>query len=118
MTAEELLQRYAAGERDFSGVDLENISLRGANLSEIDLSNACLVKVDLTRANLTNANLSGVSFTQVSLFGADIAGVNLTDVDLRNTTGFDFSSLMGSSLLWRTTLPDGTVITDKVFTEE
>jgi hypothetical protein len=27
MDAEELLQRYAAGERDFSGVDLEGVML-------------------------------------------------------------------------------------------
>ena len=32
MTAEKLLERYAAGERDFGGVDLS-----GANLSEADL---------------------------------------------------------------------------------
>ncbi len=33
MTAEELLGRYAAGERDFSGVDLEGV----------DLSKKCLL---------------------------------------------------------------------------
>ena len=37
MTAEELLERYAAGERDFPGIDLESrverdISLEGADL--------------------------------------------------------------------------------------
>jgi hypothetical protein len=32
MTAEELLERYATGERDFSGVDLRRV-----NLMEVDL---------------------------------------------------------------------------------
>ncbi|MGD1918507.1 MAG: pentapeptide repeat-containing protein [Pleurocapsa sp.] len=35
MTAEELLERYAAGERDFSGSDLRGADLRGAILSGI-----------------------------------------------------------------------------------
>ena len=36
MRAEELLKRYAAGERDFRRVNLERAKLRGANLSEAD----------------------------------------------------------------------------------
>lgn len=32
MTAEELLERYKAGERDFSGADLTGADLRGAKL--------------------------------------------------------------------------------------
>ena len=42
MTREELLERYAAGERDFSGVDLSRAELGGANLSGIVLSNSNL----------------------------------------------------------------------------
>lgn len=47
MNAEELLQRYAAGERDFTGVKLSGVRLLDVNLSrtifrEADLSNAVL----------------------------------------------------------------------------
>jgi uncharacterized protein YjbI with pentapeptide repeats len=38
MTAEELLERYAAGERDFSGVDLSGVDLSGVDLNQIILS--------------------------------------------------------------------------------
>ncbi|MBN3923760.1 pentapeptide repeat-containing protein, partial [Nostoc sp. NMS4] len=47
MNRDELLKRYAAGERDFSGVDLSR-----ANLYGIDLSSA-----NLSRANISHANL-------------------------------------------------------------
>ncbi len=33
MDVEELLERYAAGERDFSGIDLSGDELNGINLS-------------------------------------------------------------------------------------
>ncbi|MEH2207481.1 MAG: pentapeptide repeat-containing protein [Nostoc sp.] len=43
ITVEELLQRYAAGERDFIGVDLRDAELRGINLSRANLSGAMTV---------------------------------------------------------------------------
>ncbi|NEU82091.1 pentapeptide repeat-containing protein [Nostoc sp. UIC 10630] len=54
MTAVELLERYAAGERDFAGVDLNGVDLSGAVLREINLDRA-----DLTGVNFTGADLSG-----------------------------------------------------------
>ncbi|MDZ8140998.1 MAG: pentapeptide repeat-containing protein [Nostoc sp. DedQUE04] len=64
MDAEELLQRYAAGERDFSGVDLEGANLVRANLSEANLRGANLARTSLREANLAyifleDANLEG-----------------------------------------------------------
>ena len=44
MDANELLERYTAGERDFQGLNLHGVFLGGA---------------DLTGANLTKANLIG-----------------------------------------------------------
>ncbi|MEH2167491.1 MAG: pentapeptide repeat-containing protein [Nostoc sp.] len=57
MDAEELLQRYAAGERDFPGVRLRGVFLDRAELREINL----------TRDDLSGSDLSGASF-QVSNF--------------------------------------------------
>jgi hypothetical protein len=37
MTAEELLQRYAAGERDFTGVRIREAELEGSTLTGINL---------------------------------------------------------------------------------
>jgi uncharacterized protein YjbI with pentapeptide repeats len=38
MNRDELLKRYAAGERDFSGVDLGRANLYGIDLSSANLS--------------------------------------------------------------------------------
>jgi uncharacterized protein YjbI with pentapeptide repeats len=48
MTAEELLSRYAAGERNFSGVDLRNI----------DPSGSCLININSSEADLSGTNLN------------------------------------------------------------
>ena len=42
MTREELLERYAAGERDFSRDNLADANLRGIGLSWVNLSGANL----------------------------------------------------------------------------
>ena len=118
MTAEELLKRYAAGERDFTGVDLNEVNLSGTDLSDINLTNANLIDANLTETSLSNANLTDVSLTNAILSGTSLAGVNLTNVDLRSTINFDFSTLMGNALLWKTILPDGTIVADKIFTED
>lgn len=67
MTAEELLERYAAGESDFSGAELEgiklkNVDLRDINLSGANLGNTELVNVDLSGSNISGSNMSGASF--------------------------------------------------------
>jgi uncharacterized protein YjbI with pentapeptide repeats len=54
MRAEELLKRYAKGERDFFKANLREANLGGANLSGANLSGA-----DLREANLREANLRG-----------------------------------------------------------
>ena len=69
----ELIERYAAGERVFSGSDL-----RGVDLSEADLRG-----VDLSGANLRQANLSGADLSQVNLYGADLSGAKLRGTSLR-----------------------------------
>lgn len=53
MSAEELLERYAAGERDFAGVDLHGV----------DLSNAVLRGINLDRADLSEVNFSGAGLS-------------------------------------------------------
>jgi uncharacterized protein YjbI with pentapeptide repeats len=57
MTAEELLQRYAAGERDFSGINLREVELVDVQLPSINLSNADLIGANLAGSNLSEADL-------------------------------------------------------------
>ncbi len=59
MKAQEVLCRYAAGERDFRGVSLHGANFKGQNLSGADFSGA-----DIRSANFSNATLKGVNFTK------------------------------------------------------
>jgi uncharacterized protein YjbI with pentapeptide repeats len=125
MTAEELLQRYAAGERDFSGIrviveeydkifegkDLSGINLCGSTLSGnwsgVSLCKARLRGVtgdswDLRQGNLSQANLSGTDFIQ-----CDLTGCNFTEAILFGTAfrqvvvdeaNFTRASLRGADL--------------------
>ena len=54
MTAEELLAAYAAGERDFSGANLQGADLSGADLYKANLSGANLRGANLDRATIKN----------------------------------------------------------------
>ena len=60
MKAQEVLRRYAAGERNF-----HNANLRGANFKWQDLSGADFSKADIRSGNFCNANLQGANFTKV-----------------------------------------------------
>ena len=57
MKADEVLERYREGERNFRRVNLIGQSFKGKNLSRADFSEA-----DIRGANFTNANLSGANF--------------------------------------------------------
>ena len=109
MTFEELLKRYAAGERNFAGVDLSYNSeeglrvaiLRGINLSEAILDCINIIGVDMSYSNLsrgridacwledvnlTGANLREARFIEASISGADLTGADLTGADLTRTS--------------------------------
>jgi len=89
ISAEEFLQRYDEGERDFTGVNLagvnlsgktleSNVSLSQANLSNANLANAKLIQVNLIGANLQGANLNSTNLQSADLIGANLSGANLT----------------------------------------
>lgn len=77
LKTDELLRRYALGERNFS-----NANLRCALLSEQNLSQSNLSNVKLNFANLSGANLSGADLTGVDLSDANLSGANLSDANL------------------------------------
>jgi uncharacterized protein YjbI with pentapeptide repeats/stress response protein SCP2 len=93
ISAEEFLQRYDEGERDFTGVNLagvnlsgktleSNVSLSQANLSNANLANAKLIQVNLIGANLQGANLNSTNLQSADLIGANLSGANLTKATL------------------------------------
>ncbi|MBE9094428.1 pentapeptide repeat-containing protein [Tychonema sp. LEGE 07203] len=124
MDVEELYRRYAAGERDFSGVDLSHADLNidkvgypeelepgkndlsGINLSGANLTGARLICVNLSGANLSSANLESATLECTILTGANLSDAildyaelacDLIDVDLREASIF-CTRLVGTDL--------------------
>ena len=77
ITLEELLNRYQAGERDFSKIQIRLGELVNQNLSEIELSGASLNQVSLVDCNLSRANLS-----HANVAGSNLENINLSDANL------------------------------------
>ncbi|NJR62385.1 MAG: pentapeptide repeat-containing protein [Cyanobacteria bacterium CRU_2_1] len=134
MRADELLERYRRGERDFRGVNLRGIylrdvrmrdvdlscaDLRGASLMSVDFSGANLHRADLSGAFLIHANLRSVNFTQANLTKAflilanlhqsclteaNLSQANLTKANLSEVTGFA-EAILDQTILTGTLLP-------------
>lgn len=83
-TFRELLDCYRIGQRDFSGVELDedpDCDLRGVCLAGADLSRAFIVAdfrdADLRGVRLADANLKTCDFRCTDLRGADFSGAAL-----------------------------------------
>ncbi|MBD2100347.1 pentapeptide repeat-containing protein [Leptolyngbya sp. FACHB-261] len=112
LTTDELLRRYAAGERNFSNANLRSArlsqcSLVGVNLSYAklgwaNLSQACLRGADLTAADLSEACLSGAYLHQACLTRTNLSRSNFSEADL---SGADLSkATLSGALLEKTNL--------------
>ncbi|MBN4001178.1 pentapeptide repeat-containing protein [Nostoc sp. LPT] len=103
MTVEELLEQYAAGVLNFSGVDLPEANLSGVKLSGVNLSDANLSIVNLSGANLSEANLSNAKLNVARLSGANLCSAILNNASLNvaNLIRADLSraQLRGASLI-------------------
>lgn len=106
---EELLERYAAGERNFSNCEFwGNNELRGANLEDIILINSDLAEQYLSGANLSGAGLeqtlfNGANLTKANLCGAflngaNFIGANLTGAYLINAWKIEFTNFCQTNL--------------------
>ena len=130
MNAQEFLESYASGNRDFAGTDLRRAALSDADLRDIDLSvseldranlasavltyadlpGAYLRRANLSDANLSDANLSDADFTDANLSDADLTHASLTGANLTgaNLTGADLdnANIIHADLAGAT-MPDG-----------
>ncbi|MDM8554924.1 PEP/pyruvate-binding domain-containing protein [Desulfococcaceae bacterium HSG7] len=106
--AKELLQNNRSWINFFpfymENAQLQNISLRGANLAGISLKGA-----DLTDANLAGADLKGADLTDANLAGAilkgaDLSKANLTDANLSGANLKDV--VLADANLTRAILPE------------
>jgi uncharacterized protein YjbI with pentapeptide repeats len=101
---DELLCRYAAGERLFVDIEMApGASLRGVMLCGACFENAWLHSVDFARADLrhckfnnvnlkcvdfSDANLTGASFDDVVLCGSVFTGAKIGDTSLRDVESY------------------------------
>lgn len=120
MNTKQLIERYAAGERNFSGVDLRDANLTQINLAGANLSRGILTGANLRRANLSFANLCGTHLEGANLTGANLFRANLrrafleeailAEADLRSAN-LSEAQLSGADLsdadLWAVKLPEG-----------
>lgn len=77
---EEILAKYEAGERNFSGVIMCEVNFSRANLSGANFSNATL-----SLTNFSGANLSGVNLANAKLNVARFSGANMTNANLQGS---------------------------------
>jgi uncharacterized protein YjbI with pentapeptide repeats len=84
MKAEDILGKYAVGEREFSGSTLSDTKLTGANLNGVNLSQTKLVNVNFSLAKLTSTNFGKAEGDRVNFSGADLTLADLSEADLSN----------------------------------
>ncbi|MEG4282124.1 pentapeptide repeat-containing protein [Microcoleus sp. A006_D1] len=99
----ELVKRYTEGDRDFTGINLNEANLSRINLSQsilrraslfvTNISGANLSETDLSEANLNVARLSSVNLSRAILNGASLNVANLVKADLSG------AQLIGASLI-------------------
>ena len=80
-TIEDLLARYAAGERHFAEAELDfaHADLTGVKLDGADLSKSWFL------ASFRGASLREVSFRGANMKTCDFSGADLTDADFRES---------------------------------
>lgn len=97
MKSEELLSKYAAGDRTFLGANLAEANLSGANLSGANLTGANLSVANLSGANLSSVNLSKAKLNVAKLSGANLAKANLYEAIL-NVANLTLADLNGAEM--------------------
>jgi uncharacterized protein YjbI with pentapeptide repeats len=103
----QFLVEYAAGKRDFRGIDLAGANLAGANLRGVDLegvdlsganlAGAKLARADLAYANFTGADLARANLYSANLYSANLARANLSGANLASAN-LAFANLSGANL--------------------
>lgn len=88
----ELVKRYTEGDRDFTGINLNE-----ANLSRINLSQSILKKASFFVTNISGANLSDSDLSEANLNVARLSSTNLARAIL-NRANLNVANLMRADL--------------------
>ena len=109
-TAEQILERYAKGERNFERVDVpEGSSFQGADLSGASFKTSWVSGIDFREAKLR-----GVCFDECNVKVSDFRGADLTDATFRNALlcGASFSTAKVDNVIVAGATWYGCAITD------
>ena len=89
-TADELLDRFTAGEQDFPGISIAHANLHNAHLEGVNLCTR-LLWANAAGIHMSGSYLSFINLFQAYLHLADLKGCDLGYADLRETdlTGAD-----------------------------
>lgn len=118
ITIDKLIERYAAGERNFAGVSVgcrSGQDVEGVDLSGIDLSGADLDDMIFEGINLSGANLSGVSLYTKSFRGVILRRTNFSKAHM--ILGIDFRETNLTQANFTKTLIDGGIFRDANLTQ-
>ncbi len=84
MDANEVLKRYADGERDFRLQDLKGLNFVQATLNHVDFTGTNLSGANLDGADLSDANLNWSNLKGASLKGTNLRGAKMPDGRMHN----------------------------------
>jgi uncharacterized protein YjbI with pentapeptide repeats len=100
MDTNELLNRYAEGERIFCNMSLRggSTNLQGRNLPGIDIRWSTFHEVDLEEANLEEASLQEIAFEAVNFQRVNLKKANLRELNLQHQN-FEGANLQESNLV-------------------
>lgn len=107
---QQLLQRYANGDRYFGEIDLYQEDLTAVDLMGSEFPKANLWGANLIRANLRNVDFRQANLSQANLHLADLRGANLTGANLRrsNLAGAKLQgAILDGASFTGATMPDG-----------
>jgi uncharacterized protein YjbI with pentapeptide repeats len=85
LSAEELLDQFSGGKRDFESINLRNAYLFQADLQDINFAWSDLNSIYLPYANLSQANLYKTQLNDAELGDAQLNQANLSEANLERS---------------------------------
>lgn len=89
MDVKEFRERYIAGERNFSGMDLSGLSFKSMNLDGVDFSNTNLFDANFDYVYMRNTNFSSANLANASFIYARLSQANFHNANLENAKFHD-----------------------------
>ncbi len=104
ITLNQFLEKLRSGEKNFSGIILQNADFTGMNLEKINFSNADLSNSNFSGANLSEANFSEAVLARCQFKGSMLRGTNFEKANLEwaifTVAIFESTNFHKANLMW------------------